>query len=51
MDPLTKAGIWCVTMKAAASLSNLSCSFIDVLSPGGKDTPEHKAQEACQNVF
>lgn len=27
-------------MKAAASLSNLSCNFVDLLSPGGKDTSE-----------
>lgn len=51
MATLTKAGIWCVTMKDAASLSNLSCSFVDLLSAGGKDTPEHKAPEACHIVF
>lgn len=44
MNLLTKAGIWCVMMNDAASLSNLSCSLVDVLSPGGKDTPEHKTQ-------
>lgn len=38
--PLTKAGIWSVMMKAAASLSNLSCRFIDAFSLGGKAIPE-----------
>lgn len=51
MDPLTKAGIWCVMMKAAASLSNLCCSFVEALSMGGNDTPKYKAGEVCHTVF
>ena len=38
-------------MKAAASFSNLSCSFIDALSLSGNDTPAYIKQEACCNVF
>lgn len=32
-------------MNAAASLSSLCCSFIDLLSLAGKDTPEDKTQK------
>lgn len=41
-DFLTNAGIWWVTTNAAASLSSLCCSFMDLLSLAGKDTPGNK---------
>lgn len=47
METLTKAGIWCVTMKAAASLSNLSCRSVDAHSLGGKRIPTYTTQEKC----
>lgn len=41
-NPLTKPGIWCVMMKAAASLCNLFCRFTDELSAGGNVIPMQK---------
>lgn len=37
-------------MNAAASLSNLSCSFVDLLSVGGKETPEHKTPQSSDII-
>lgn len=51
MNPLTKAGIWCVMMKAAASLSSRCCSFVDELSLGGNDTPKHRGGETRHIVL
>ncbi|CAL8327219.1 unnamed protein product [Arctogadus glacialis] len=47
---LTKSGICCLMMKAAASLNSLSWSRVAALSPLGKDTPGDTDRAAIEDI-